>query len=101
MSQIEQNPERRSDSAVLCFSIGIGLVGLSWFLGIGGALSTIVSGGWTPAAAGGMIMFLLVPVTALLGALFVAVGVIWMIVRVIVDQRGDHKTDRYSRDVER
>jgi len=101
MTQTERNPERRSDSAVLCFSIGVGLAALSWFLGVGGALSTIVSGGWTPAVAGGVAMFLLVPVTALLGAIFIGVGILWMVIRVIVDQRDDHKTDRYSRDVER
>lgn len=101
MSQIERNPERRSDSAVLCFSIGLGLMALAWFLGFGGALSVMLSGAWTPAVAGSIMMFLLVPVTGLLGALFAAVGLVWMVVRVIVDQRGDHKTDRYSRDVER
>ena len=101
MSAEKPNPERRSDSAVLCFSIGLGLIALSWFLGFGGALGMIFSGGWTPAVAGGLTAFILVPVTGLLGALFVVVGLAWMVVRVIVDQRRDHATDRYSRDVER
>ena len=43
----------------------------------------------------------MVPVAGLCGALFVAVGLVWIVIRVIVDQRRDHATDRYSRDVER
>lgn len=95
------NPERRSDSAVLCLGIGFGLMGLSWLLGLSGAVTAILSGGWTPALAGGLMAFVLVPVAALLGVLFCAVGVVWIVIRVIVDQRRDHATDRYSRDVER
>jgi hypothetical protein len=101
MNDTLPNPERRSDAAVLCFSIGISLIALSWFLGLGGAVSLAFSGAWTPAEAGGIAAFILVPVTTVCGALFVAVGSIWIVIRVIVDQRRDHATDRYSRDVER
>ena len=101
MSIDAPNPERRSDSAVLCLSIGFGLMALSWFLGLSGALTAIFSGGWTPALAGGLMAFILVPVAGLLGVLFCVVGIVWIVIRVIVDQRRDHATDRYSRDVER
>ena len=101
MTSETPNPERRSDSAVLCVSIGFGLIALSWFLGLSGALTAILSGIWTPALAGGLAAFIMVPVAGLCGALFVAVGLVWIVIRVIVDQRRDHATDRYSRDVER
>lgn len=96
-----QNPERRSDAAVLCLCIGIGFLGMAWLLGLGGAIGAIASGGWTPAFAGGVIAFLLVPMAGVLGVLFVGAGFVWIIIRVIVDQRRDHANDRYSRDVER
>ena len=101
MTDPDRNPERRSDAAVLCLSIGAGLLVLSWLLGLGGALGVIVSGAWTPAAAGGVMGFILVPLTAVTGMLFGAVGFIWIVAHVLIDRGREAGGDRYSKDVER
>ncbi len=92
------NPERRSDAALICFCAGIALLGLSWVLGFGGAMAGMMSGSAPVAAVGlasGVIALLL---GAAAGAILTLVGVIWLLVRVIADQR---ESDRYSREVER
>jgi hypothetical protein len=101
VSDPERNPERRSDAALLCLCIGFGLMGLSWFLGFSGALGMMASGAWSPAAAGGLAAFILVPLTAVAGALFAAVGFIWIVAHVLIDRGREAGGDRYSKDVER
>lgn len=101
MPDQDLNPERRSNAAILCLSIGFGFMALAWFFGVSGALGLIFSGGWTLAVAGGLVTFLMVPISWVLGVLFVVVGLVWIAIQVIVDQRGAHRTDRYSREVER
>ncbi|MGE3302528.1 MAG: hypothetical protein AB7M12_05390 [Hyphomonadaceae bacterium] len=94
------NPERRSDSAVLCLCIGVGLLAAAWFLGVGGVLTAALAGDAT-AAAGGFAAMLLLPLAGASGAILIVVGAIWLVVRVVIDQREDHARERYSRDVER
>ncbi len=100
------NPERRSNSALLCLCLGMALVGLAWFLGVGGMIGLAFSGG--APAAGGIIALILVPLTGIVGAIMASFGAImasfgavWLIIRVIADQRQDHARERYSREVER
>jgi hypothetical protein len=95
------NPERRSDAALLCLCIGLGLMILSWFLGFGGVLAAALSGGSPAAIAGGIGAFVGLVLAAVSGMLLSLVGVVWLIVRVIADQREDHAKERYSREVER
>jgi uncharacterized membrane protein len=101
MSQAETpNPERRSDSAILCLCIGLALVAASWFMGLGGVLATLFSGN-AAAMAGGMASLLLLPLVAACGVVMFVVGAVWVLVRVIIDRREDHAKERYSREVER
>jgi hypothetical protein len=93
------NPERRSDSALLCLCIGVGLVVLSWFLGVGGIIAMLFEGG--APAAGGLVALILVPLTGIVGAIMASFGAVWLMVRVIADQRSEHAQERYSRKVER
>ncbi|MEJ0022210.1 MAG: hypothetical protein WDN76_01295 [Alphaproteobacteria bacterium] len=93
------NPERRSNSALLCLCLGMALVGLAWFLGVGGMIGLAFSGG--APAAGGLIALILVPLTGIVGAIMASFGAVWLIIRVIADQRQDHARERYSREVER
>ena len=95
------NPERRSDAALLCLCIGLGLLVLAWFLGFGGVLATALSGGAPAGVAGGLGAFVALMLTAVSGALLSLVGVVWVLVRVIADQREEHTKERYSREVER
>jgi hypothetical protein len=92
------NPEHKSNNAILCFSIGAGLLGLSWLLGFGSTLALALSGGALPAVAGGVGAMIAVVLAGVSGFILMAVGGVWMMVRVIADQRA---SDRYSRDVER
>lgn len=94
------NPEQRSDGAMLCFAIGAGLLVLSWFLGIGGVLTTAMAGGDPAAIAGGIGMLIALPLTAIVGVLLLIVGGIWMFARVVADSRDDGGEKRY-RDIQR
>jgi hypothetical protein len=94
------NPERRSDAALLCFCIGVGLLFLAQFLGMGAAMSAALSGGSPVAVAGGLGAFVGVVFAAVLGILLAVIGAIWIAVRVIADQTGDKEERRY-RNVER
>lgn len=94
------NPERRSNNALLCFCIGVGLAGLAYLLGVGTVIGAALSGGDPAALAGNLIAALALGLTAICGFILMLVGGIWMIVRVIADQRGDDSERRY-RDVER
>ena len=94
------NPERRSNNALLCFCIGAGLAGLAYLLGVGAILGAALSGGDPAALAGSLIAALALCLSAVSGFILMFVGGVWMIVRVIADQRGDASERRY-RDVER
>jgi len=92
------NPERRSDAALICFCAGIALVALSWFFGMGGVLAGAISGSAPIAAAGAFSGILVLILGAVAGGVLTLVGAIWLVVRVIADQR---ESDKYSREVER
>jgi uncharacterized RDD family membrane protein YckC len=92
-----KNPERRSDAALLCLLIGLGLMGLAWFLGVGGVMATVMSGGDPVALTGGLAALILPPLTAVAGAILALVGFIWICIRVVADQT---ESSRYG-DVER
>lgn len=94
------NPERRSDAALLCFCIGVGLILLAQFLGMGAAMGAAFSGGSPVAVAGGLGAFVGVVFAAVLGVILALIGAIWLAIRVIADQTGDKEERRY-RDVER
>jgi hypothetical protein len=95
------NPERRSDAALLCLCIGVGLLVLSWLLGVGAAMTTVL-GGASPAAVAGGVGALVALLLALgAGIVLCLIGGVWLFVRVIADQREDHAKERYSREVER
>jgi hypothetical protein len=96
-----RNPERRSDAALLCLFIGMGLMVCAWFLGFGAALATAISGGAPAAVAGGVGAFIALILAAGSGLVLLLVGAIWLLVRVIADQREEHAKERYSREVER
>ncbi len=95
------NPERRSDAALLCFGIGVALAGLSWLLGVGSVLTAALSGGSPVAIAGSVAAMIALLICGALGFVFMAIGGLWLVVRVIMDQRQEQARDRYSRDVER
>lgn len=102
MSQPEApNPERRSDAALLCLMMGLGLLGLSWFLGFGAALAFAFSGGSPGAFAGGLGALVGLFLAFGSGVVLSLIGGVWLIARVIADQREEHDKERYSRDVER
>jgi hypothetical protein len=84
---------------MICFCTGIGLLGLSWFMGVGAAFTAAFTGGLAGAAMGvsGAIALML---TACLGAFLVFIGIVWIALRVIADQTGDEAKQRY-RDVQR
>lgn len=94
------NPERRTTNAILCFSIGAGLAGLSWLLGVGAVIGAALSGGDPAVVVGGAIMAIGLVFGAVAGGVLMFVGAIWMLVQVIADQRGEASEKRY-RDVER
>ncbi len=101
MSQPEgPNPEHRSNNALLCFCIGAGLAGLAYFLGIGTVIGAAFSGGNPAALVGGIIAAIGLALLAASGFVLMLVGGVWMLLRVIADQRGESSEKRY-RDVER
>jgi hypothetical protein len=94
------NPERRSDAAMLCLSVGMGMAILAWVLGVGGVIAAVLSGGDPAALAGGIAAMILLPVLAVCGVILATIGTIWMIARVIADSREANANERYK-DVER
>ncbi|MES1156804.1 MAG: hypothetical protein ABUL73_03395 [Alphaproteobacteria bacterium] len=91
-----RNPEHKSNNAMLCFCIGIGLVALSWLLGVGSAFSAAFAGGLAGATMGligGVVLIL----AACSGVVLIVIGAVWILIRVIADQTGP---DRYK-DVQR
>ena len=94
------NPEQRSNAALLCFAIGAGLVVLAWFLGVGGVMTTVLSGGDPVAMAGGIGLIIALPLTMIAGLILLLVGGVWMLARVVADSREGADKERY-RDVQR
>lgn len=101
MSQPEgENPERRSNNALLCFCIGAGLTTLAWLLGVGTVIGAALSGGDPAVLVGGALAAIGLMLAGASGFVLMLVGGIWMLVRVIADQTADASEKRY-RDVER
>jgi hypothetical protein len=94
------NPEQRSNNALLCFCLGAGLMGAAYFLGIGAIIGAALSGGDAASMVGGVIAVIGLALLGAGGFVFMVVGGVWMIVRVIADQRGEPSEKRY-RDVNR
>jgi len=93
------NPEQRSNNAMLCLCIGLGLLALSWFLGVGAAFTAALSGGLAGAAMG-IIGGVALMLAACSGIVLVLVGIVWIVIRVISDQTADENRQRYK-DVQR
>lgn len=95
-----KNPEHRSSNAMLCFCLGAGLAAASYFLGIGAVLAAAFSGGDPAIVVGSMFGAVGLVLLGVSGFILMAIGGVWMVIRVIADQRGDAAEQRY-RDVER
>jgi hypothetical protein len=95
-----RNPEHRSNNAILCFCLGVGLLVLTWFLGVGGVIAAALTGGDPAIVVGGIIATLGLVLLSMSGFVLMLVGGVWMVIRVIADQRGEASEKRY-RDVER
>lgn len=95
-----RNPEHRSNNALLCFCIGVALTFLAQFLGMGAVITAVFSGGDPAVIVGSAFAALGIVVMGVAGVLLALIGGLWMIIRVIADQRGDASEKRY-RDVER
>jgi hypothetical protein len=93
------NPEHRSSNAMLCFCLGAGFCILAYVLGIGAVITAALSGGDPAVVVGSVFAALGIVLLGAGGFLMMLVGGIWMIARVIADQRGGEEK-RY-RDVER
>lgn len=94
------NPERRSNNALLCFCIGVGLCALAYFLGIGAVIGAAFSGNDPALVIGSLLGAVALASAGVIGFLMIAIGSIWMLAQVIADQRGGAEEKRY-RDVER
>ncbi|MBC7769120.1 MAG: hypothetical protein H7124_10070 [Phycisphaerales bacterium] len=94
------NPERRSNNAMLCFCIGVGLCVLAYVLGIGAVIGAAFSGGDPILIAGSLLSAIAIGAAGFVGFIMMLIGGVWMIVRVIADQSGGAEEKRY-RDVER
>jgi apolipoprotein N-acyltransferase len=100
MNQLDApNPEQRSNNAMLCFGIGLGLLGLSWLLGVGAVFTAALSGGLAGVAMG-FVGALVLMLAACSGVTLMLIGVIWIVIRVVSDQTGDESRQRYK-DVQR
>jgi len=94
------NPERKSNNALLCFCIGAGLAGAAWLLGIGSAMSIAFMGANPALLVGGVIAAFGLILLGVSGFILMAVGAVWLFVRVLADQHESDRKDRY-RHVER
>ncbi len=94
------NPEHRSTNALLCFCLGFGLSALAYFLGVGALIATFLSGGDPAVAVGSLFAAIGLALLGVSGFILMAIGGIWMVIRVIADQTGDKSEKRY-RDVNR
>jgi hypothetical protein len=95
-----RNPEHRSTNAILCFCLGVGLIVLAWFFGVGGVIAAALTGGDPAVVVGGMVAALGLMLLSVSGFVLMLVGGVWMLIQVIADQRGEASEKRY-RDVER
>lgn len=95
-----RNPEHRSNNALLCFCIGIGLSGLAYFMGVGTVIAAALSGGDPTVVVGGMLATIGLVLLGVSGCVLMLIGGVWMFLRVVADQTGDSSEKRY-RDVER
>ena len=93
------NPERRSTNAMFCFCIGLGILALTWFLGVGTAFTATLSGGLTGVAMGVFEGFALM-FGELAGVLMMLIGLVWIVAQVIADQTSERQRERYK-DVQR
>ena len=93
------NPERRSNNAMLCLCIGLALLVLTWFLGVGTAFTAALSGGLAGVAMG-VIGGIALMLGAGAGIVLMFVGTIWIVIRVVSDQTADESRQRYK-DVQR
>ena len=89
------NPERRSTNAMICFCTGLGLMALTWFLGVGTAFTAAFSGSMAGLATG-LIGGIVLMLTACVGLFLMFIGIVWIIVRVIADQSAAHSKERYK-----
>lgn len=96
----DRNPEHRSNNAMLCFCLGAGLAILAYVLGVGTVLGAVFSGGDPAVVVGGMFAAIGLVLLGVSGFVLMAVGGVWMFLRVIADQAGDAAEKRY-RDIER
>ncbi|MBY0562782.1 MAG: hypothetical protein K2P58_01250 [Hyphomonadaceae bacterium] len=100
MSQPEtKNPEHRSSNAMLCFCLGVGLIFLAQFLGMGTILGAAMSGADPAVAVGSIFALIGIALMGVSGFVLAVIGGVWMFLRVVADQRGGDEK-RY-RDVER
>jgi hypothetical protein len=95
-----RSPEHRSNNAVLCFCIGAALAGAAYFFGIGAVIGAAFTGGDPALAVGGVLAAIGLMLLGVSGFILMAVGGVWMVVRVIADQNTDKEEARY-RKVER
>ncbi|MGH6951873.1 MAG: hypothetical protein ACREH4_13480, partial [Vitreimonas sp.] len=72
----------------------------AYFLGIGAVLGAALSGGNPAVVVGSAFAAIGLVLMGLGGFVMMAVGGVWMVLRVIADQTGDASEKRY-RDVER
>jgi hypothetical protein len=101
MSQPEgKNPEHRANNAIVCFCLGMGLAGGAYFLGVGAVLAAALSGGDPGMVVGSVFAAIGLVLMGVAGFVMMAIGAIWMALRVIADQSGDANEKRY-RNVER
>jgi hypothetical protein len=90
------NPEHGANGAILCLGAGIGLLALTWFFGLGGVMVAAFAGGNALMTAGGLFALIMLPLAALVGFLLVIVGGVWLLARVIADQTGANRNERYK-----
>ena len=95
----KSNPERRSTAPLICLCAGFALLWGAWLLGLGAALSQAMEQS-APGAAAAMLFGAGIAAigAGVLGLLLSAVGGVWLVVQVIVDQTAK---DPYSNSVER
>jgi len=84
---------------MLCFCLGLALLALSWFLGVGAAFSAAFSGGLAGVAMG-IASALALMMAACSGVFLMLIGAVWIFVRVVADQTKAHASERYK-DVQR
>jgi hypothetical protein len=93
------NPEHRSSSAMLCFCLGAGFCIIAYVLGIGAVIGAVLAGNDPAVVVGSIFAALAIGLLGFGGFLMMLIGGVWMLARVIADQRGGEEK-RY-RDVER